>query len=763
MKKILYIYKSDDFEKMNKKKWIAGLLAIFLGWIGYQKFYLKNNISGIIFISALLLIIFTQNLFVFLVYMLLLIYSFIYSFIEGCIYLVTAGKEYLVELKRNIYSESNKKSVSNRMNLKKKNSKKRTKTSTLNDKRKIKKQKTIHKSTTLEQDEKRIGENETSLLLAKPAKRVFQEGEKTLKVEELPSEKESVIDITDIEDQRIIAPASTAKQQSEIDWLSSLEIPYERVIMENKQIKNETLKLYATLCNFTDNELKKDKQTLLDVCDAWKQNNFYNNLLYTFYCIAEGHVTKAYSIKRFYDNTFSYSLLEDAIGKKMKDKIQLVGFQAQTVLKSRIKPDSQLEKDNNDLASSTQCWWDKDGELQKKYSFLSLDIYLLNNTYFRETRLWELSEVKLEIIKLYLNLWKIILAESEELDDWGKMSLLSIEKIKKEDRIFNERTNKFMSALMKISENEVRNSLPKTSHTLKLNVSESNHLVDLFVPNTVREKITQVLNSYEQNRTIKVKEMLLTDLYNSSAKNANVISDYILIHESDDFWCQLLIKEQEAKDYLKALKLLQKNTNNTDLKLVSCFEIARNEKMTMSLKKAIEEYIYPDNLILFEEQVKLKEPLSLERVSYLLKLKNPLRKKVNLDRNQIENSKKELTETINSLDRFLDESEDFSETVVTKELLQSNQIENKTEKNESDYSKQAIQLISQLIKNEKLSISDVDLLAKNNGVMLNMFLKEINQEFYEALGDQMILIEEDYVIIDSYYVEFAKEVIENEK
>ncbi|MFC6346134.1 tellurite resistance TerB C-terminal domain-containing protein [Vagococcus carniphilus] len=744
---------------MNKKKWIAGLLAIFLGWIGYQKFYLKNKISGIIFISVLLLIIFTQNPFIFLIYMLLIIYSFI----EGCIYLVTAGKEYLVELKRNIYSESNKKNVSNRKNLKKKNSKKRTKTSDSNDKKKIKKQKLIHESINVEQDKKRIVENETSLLLTEPIKRVTQEGEKILKVEELPSEKESVIDITDIEDQRIIVPASATKQQSEIDWISSLEIPYERVIMENKQIKDETLKLYATLCNFTDNELKKDKQTLLDVCDKWGQNNFYNNLLYTFYCIAEGHVTVAHSIKHFYDNTFSYSLLEDAIGKKMKDKIQLVGLQAQTVLGTKIKPDSQFEKDNNVLSSSTQCWWDKDGELQKKCSFLSSDIYLLNNTYFRETRLWELPEVKLEIIKLYLNLWKIILAESEQLDNWGKMSLLSIKKIKKEDRIFNERTNKFMSALMKISENEVRNSLPKTSYTLRLNVSEAHHLVDLFVPNTVRENITQVLNSYKQNRTKKVKEMLLTNLYNSSAKNANVISEYILIHENDDFWCQLLIKEQEATDYLKALKLLQKNTNNTDLKLISCFEIARNEKMTMSLKKAIEEYIYPDNLILFEEQVKLKEPLSLEIVSYLLKLKNPLRKKVNLDRNQIENSKKELTETINSLDLFLGESEDFSEIVVTKELLQSNQIENKTDKNESDYSKQAIQLISQLTKSEKLSISEVELLAKNNGVMLNMFLKEINQEFYEVLGDQMLLIEEDYVIIDSYYVEFAKEVIENEK
>lgn len=116
---------------------------------------------------------------------------------------------------------------------------------------------------------------------------------------------------------------SNIGEKVKVNWLKELDIPYERSIMLNEQIRQETLKMYSKLCNFVDKILHElNTCSLLEnveiIANSGKR---YNNILYTFYSIAEGHVTKGYSGKTsYYDYTFSYQILEDHLGAHIKQK-----------------------------------------------------------------------------------------------------------------------------------------------------------------------------------------------------------------------------------------------------------------------------------------------------------------------------------------------------------------------------------------------------------------------------------------------------------
>lgn len=194
-----------------------------------------------------------------------------------------------------------------------------------------------------------------------------------------------------------------------------------------------------------------------------------------------------------------------------------------------------------------------------------------------------------------------------------------------------------------------------------------------------------------------------------------------------------------------------------DLELITCFELAKKEKLTLPLSKRIENIIYKDNIDLFKLMIAKKDLLTIKIIDSVLELKKPLRKKVTLDLEQIKTSKIELNETIDILKEFVEENDELQE------IEKNRNIDLEVDKVNEDYSTQALKLISKILETDMVSLSDVKEIAISEDKMPLLFIKEINQEFYEELNDQLISVEDDYVLIDSDYIEYAKEILDNEK
>jgi len=100
-------------------------------------------------------------------------------------------------------------------------------------------------------------------------------------------------------------------------WLDRLFIPYKRQILSIEQCEDETIRLFLDLVEETDKYLRENKKKsliqLLEHLD--KVGGYYDNILYTLECIAEGEIGNFYKKYYIYNSEFSYKLLKEHIGE----------------------------------------------------------------------------------------------------------------------------------------------------------------------------------------------------------------------------------------------------------------------------------------------------------------------------------------------------------------------------------------------------------------------------------------------------------------
>ena len=317
---------------------------------------------------------------------------------------------------------------------------------------------------------------------------------KNLQAQALPympswSVEQPIIDVTDIKPTPIPSRASQNNNQtnafSNSNWVQKLSIPYERGRMQNAQTKSETLRIYSALCDFIDAELKKTRSSLMTkVKQVERSGGYYDNLLYTVYCIAEGHVTRGYGGQnRGYNNDYSYELLTRHLGASMKERV----YEKASALEDTLAPPNDETRQEFYLTANGKpiVWWDNDGLLREHMSLTKQDIYILSNTPNRNTKIWDLLVIREEMIRLYLHLWEFIRADSNKELKWKKTSLAAIKRIvqgKYSYQDYTDRNMKFLAGLLKLVESSIRDLLPQSSYTQTLKVEDAQHLVNLYLP-----------------------------------------------------------------------------------------------------------------------------------------------------------------------------------------------------------------------------------------------------------------------------------------
>ncbi|MGO1372394.1 MAG: NINE protein [Senegalia sp. (in: firmicutes)] len=698
-KKINYIVKTTECKKNNKNLFIAAILAIFLGIIGIHRFYLNRKVSGFTFlmISIFSLNFGSGNLATLIVFI---------SIIEGMVYLF-----------KGIFSFKNK--TKNKENMNKKN---------INT-----------------PEMKKIEYSDKDIVKIKEEKIKMGKKEDVNDLE--------IIDISNIKT-KSIPKENDFLNIFKTNWIKILTIPYERSIMKVTQVKEETLKLYEKLCIFLDKELKNNKSSLnKEIKRIESEVLYYDNILYTIYCISEGHVTKVYSgTYDYYDPEYSYKILNEHLGENLKDKLFI---KAQEFEKD-ISPPNRDTLDQFNLTENglSRKWWDNDGQLRSSRKFSSDELNILNATPARTTIVWDIYGVKEQIITLYLEIWQVISNGLNKNIKWKNKNILK-DIVDGKYIYFDDYNNgKILSSLIKIAENTIREFLPGTQI---LNINNQQNNIKKYLP----EEIVDDINTKKIEYTEHINDEKLIEILNcmieKDPSDWKLKVERILIDETDKR-IRFLIDYKEDENFIKIAKEIIKKSDDENLLLLCLYEIEKGQKLSQKNAKVLKNIIHNNNISIYEDIIKSKEELSLELFNRLEELKNPIRKKIELDMGKVELSKKELNKTVEIVKEYIDDE-------ASKEGTKENNLKQETVETKCDDKLEFkhMNFLKLLLDIEFMKIEEAKKIAMENDNLLNAFISDVNQELYEYIQDQTVIIEDDIIKIDDFYVDMVKELILNEQ
>ena len=75
-------------------------------------------------------------------------------------------------------------------------------------------------------------------------------------------------------------------------------------------------------------------------------------------------------------------------------------------------------------------------------------------------------------------------------------------------------------------------------------------------------------------------------------------------------------------------------------------------------------------------------------------------------------------------------------------------------------SSSAKSFLEKILKEGFISKKEATKLAMDEGLFLNVFINNINDELFEYINDQTLVIEDDRILIDEFYREMVKELID---
>ena len=85
--------------------------------------------------------------------------------------------------------------------------------------------------------------------------------------------------------------------------------------------------------------------------------------------------------------------------------------------------------------------------------------------------------------------------------------------------------------------------------------------------------------------------------------------------------------------------------------------------------------------------------------------------------------------------------------------------EKEEEIDDNNLSKSSRDFLKLLIEKGSIAEDEARKIAQDQALFLNIFIKEVNDELYNYINDQTIIIEDGNVLIDEFYLDMVKEYI----
>lgn len=563
---------------------------------------------------------------------------------------------------------------------------------------------------------------------------------------------EQWLDITERKTEKILDLEELDFGTSEFEqnvWVKKLGM--NRPVMNNAQVRWEILNLYIKLCEMANQLLLEKGQTLAGKISR-STDAFMNSerVYFAFYQVASMHVSRHYAQEKTPSvSGHWYLALQGVLGRQLVTKL----YQLMLIEETKISAPNRKTRMAFFLTDygTRSVYWDPEGILREKRAFSEQELLILNRTPERTVALWEVEEVKAEIISLYLQLWQEIVSILPEKRVWSKRNRDKVSRfLDSTDTYLSwQEENIFALDLLKLAENTVRKVLPKSSETAGIRIEIAQNNVEALLPIDLIYTLRGRLANYEKRLSEAQMDTMLEGLFYYGLSSKKLLPFALEKKKTPKDWVKLIQQYQDDSEYPNAITKAIKETKQNDLALLLSYELLRLDKGRTIRKQKINALLPKNNISKLTKLAEKNEKLSEKLAEKILLLKEEnYHQTIQLDTSKIAQSRQDLDQTVTLIDDYIDVKNNTEEIVV----------EAKEEKHSSD----GYQLVVKLLEKGSLSLTDVKQVASDQGKLVNVYLSDINKEFYEFVNDQLILVEENQVTIDPFYIEIAKEIISSE-
>ena len=502
-------------------------------------------------------------------------------------------------------------------------------------------------------------------------------------------------------------------------YVSKLRLPANKLDVPS-QVKSLSLRLYIDFAKFIEKNYGRSLTT-----------SHFHQLYQLARDYVEDFIDPNFDSEadRIYRNL--YRLTNQDFSDKLKKEAQsylseLPILNVETIEFYKLSPNGKAK-----------VFWDEDGTFREKYSFKKDEEKALTQLSQRNNVLWTNELLKDFTINLFLKSLKQVFSDSSFDTDILKTYTKPYTLYKK-----------ILDSLLIITEANVRRKFSfladiKTENSIEiLRENQCDDILEFFMTSQ---------RAYLDN----VEDSIIEEIYLSYImKNPNKSSDIASFISSLDISRQeeTLLKFKNRENFSDILNSLLSNSF-VPSRILALFYTYKFQNPNPRHKKVLFEIIRPENFDRFIDLIKDRD-FDLDLLEEILDLKNIQTKKISLDKKMVSKSRNELTNTVNTISEFIGDFEDTEEIeIVEAESQEDENTENKLSPN-------TIKFLKVILEDTYIDKDKARQIAQEKGLFLNVFVNEINDQLFPYINDQTLIIEEDKIVIDDFYIDMVKELVD---
>ena len=560
--------------------------------------------------------------------------------------------------------------------------------------------------------------------------------------------KEERIDYTEFKNEKteIINNWKFELDKTIWNYYSELKIPI---------LKGEIIELYNKICETADIELRKKKKSLIKEIIKVKKGNYYfrekifNDIFSGTIQVINGEYR---GNKRNINENYYFRDFFDIIGENIN---KIIINEINAYLKELPRLNTEIIEYYNLTPNGLPYrYWDKNGKFREEHKFSELEQRILEKTSFRQTKIWNNYEAKKQMILLYLDEWKIIeerVKTEEKLKKKSKKIINAI--LNLQDYVYFEYNEiEGLYAILKIIENKIRSFIPNYK---MLETEKELESIKKFFPKSMSNELLENIENFKISKE-KIKSILDYEIKNYP-KDWKLKLGYIELFNEKKI--NLIIRFNNDENLEKIIKELSKKEQNSDDKLFYLFLLNKKRELKKTEVKMLEKIISADRFQDYKKLLDKDNEITQKIYEELKLLKFQKMKKIDLNLEKVKVTKEKFAETVNILEEYLKEENEEADiskicNEEQKDIVVGNKEQEKIENFQDNKIKEVLKVI---IETQKIGENDLKNYAKEKNMSLNAYIDSINKELYDIVNDQVIILENNTVKIDEFYIDDIKE------
>ncbi|WP_369715430.1 tellurite resistance TerB C-terminal domain-containing protein [Leptotrichia sp. HSP-536] len=572
------------------------------------------------------------------------------------------------------------------------------------------------------------------------------------------SKENDIIDITNFKEEKIVYSEFKEDEMKIINnWESKLGKIDDYYFSELKVpfLREKILGLYNKIFEISNIELKNKNRILIKEIEKFEKENYVfkgETFKDVFYGVIKIINSKYNGIRKditnYYCFKYFWNILEEEASEVVIDEInkyleKLPRLNNEIIVYYNLTPNGLPYR-----------YWDKDGKFREEYKLSDLEQRILERTSFRQTKIWNNYEAKKQMILLYLDEWKIIeerVKTEEKLKKKSKKIINAILNLQ-DYGYFEYNEIEGLYAILKIVENKIRSFIP----TYKILETEKElESIKKFFTKSMSNELLENIENFKLSKE-KIESIITYEIKNYP-KDWKLKLGYIeLFYEKK---INLIIRFNNDENLEKIIKELLKKEENDDNKLFYLFLLNKKRELKKSEVKILEKIISVDRFQDYKKLLEKYDEITQEMYEKLKLLKFQKKKKIDLNLEKVKVTKEKFAETVSILEEYLkEENEEDDISKICNEEQKDIVVENKEqEKIENFQDNKVKEVLKVIIETQKIDENDLKNYAKEKNMSLNAYIDSINKELYDIVNDQVIILENNTVKIDEFYIDDIKE------